>query len=84
MFLLDGDGFGEVAGLVHVVPAEDCEVVRQELQRHDVHDALQTDQPRNIRNPITFTCCVPQPSNSKATTLRALLTYLLAVWYLYI
>jgi hypothetical protein len=36
--LLDGDGFGEVAGLVYVAAAADGYVVRQQLQRDDLEE----------------------------------------------
>mmetsp|Transcript_4924 Transcript_4924/g.22029 ORF Transcript_4924/g.22029 Transcript_4924/m.22029 type:complete len:263 (-) Transcript_4924:1513-2301(-) len=39
--LLHRDGLGQVPGLVHVVPAQHGEVVRQELKGHDVHHRLQ-------------------------------------------
>ena len=36
--LFDGDGFSEVARLVHVAAAPDGDVVRQHLQRNDFED----------------------------------------------
>jgi hypothetical protein len=35
---LDGDGFREIPRLVHIRSAHDCGVIREQLQRHDVHD----------------------------------------------
>jgi len=34
-FLLDGDGFSEVAGLIYVAAAADSDVIGEQLQRHD-------------------------------------------------
>src|SRR5580698_10729114 len=36
--LLDGDGFGQVAGLVYVAAAPDGDVVGEQLQRHDLDE----------------------------------------------
>src|SRR6187551_1608743 len=38
--LLDRDGLGEVARLVDVQPAQACDAVGKELQRHDRQDGL--------------------------------------------
>ena len=36
--LLDCDGFGKVAGLVHVAAAADGDVVGEQLERDDLQD----------------------------------------------
>ena len=42
VLLAHSHGLGQVARLVHVEPAQDGEVVGQQLQRHNVDDGLQT------------------------------------------
>ncbi len=50
--LSDGDGFGQIAGLIHVEAAQHCQVVAQQLQRHNVDDGLQAvHYIRHLRTP---------------------------------